>query len=440
MKGISNKYFAKSILKAGAFSLLVRVSGVVFTFLVSVFLARFLGADKYGNYSIAFSLILLSAVPSRMGLAQLVLRETSQDRGRPFPHWGRYLVSWSLSLSTKYCLTLLGLFLLALCVCYFLAPKENFLKIVSLGILSIFLSIILSYIAILCAHVRGVGLAVLGQTPDAIIRPFTFLCLIAICVYQAPAPTTELAISLNIVSSLVALTCAIYLIKRYGDEKFKGRALNEREGQKWIEAALPLAGLAAVQALNRHIDILMVGAFLSPTETGIFRASLSLSTLASFGLQAINLVFAPYYARYFQEKKLLALEALAISSARFVSLIALIVVVIFGLLGDRVLGVLFGEVFAAGYGALLIGSIAQLLNAITGAVAVVAAMAGLEKQASLILMAALAVNFLLNMFLIPLFGIEGAAIASLISTLAWNGCLWILVRRKIGIQTAAIKF
>jgi len=81
----------------GSFAL--KATNALVGFLTTVLLARMLGAQGYGIYAYALSLITLLALPVAAGLPKLLIRETSQGlaQGRPdlvasLPgsHWGRW--------------------------------------------------------------------------------------------------------------------------------------------------------------------------------------------------------------------------------------------------------------------------------------------------------------------------------------------------------------
>jgi O-antigen/teichoic acid export membrane protein len=94
---------------------------------------------------------------------------------------------------------------------------------------------------------------------------------------------------------------------------------------------------------------------------------------------------------------------------------------------------LFGQEFVIAKTTLLILLIGQAVNAMSGSVGLILQMTGKEKVYQNILLIALVFNIMLNLFLIPKFGIEGAAIASAFSFLFWNlsSVLYIYKRYKV---------
>ena len=83
-------------------------------------------------------------------------------------------------------------------------------------------------------------------------------------------------------------------------------------------------------------------------------------------------------------------------------------------------------------------SIGQLMNAIMGPVAFLLSMTGNEKIVAQIFGLTACLNILMNLLFIPLFGIQGAAVATTISVIIWNVVLRWLALKKLNIETLAI--
>jgi len=95
----------------------------------------------------------------------------------------------------------------------------------------------------------------------------------------------------------------------------------------------------------------------------------------------------------------------------------------------------FGEEYLAGFLALKILMIGHLFNVITGPSDLLLIMSGHQKATAYCMAFAAIVNVSLNYMLIPLYGVEGACIANLVSNILWNGLLAIYCRKTLGIDT-----
>jgi O-antigen/teichoic acid export membrane protein len=109
---------------------------------------------------------------------------------------------------------------------------------------------------------------------------------------------------------------------------------------------------------------------------------------------------------------------------------ALVVLVI---LGSFVLR-LFGPNFDAGYAALVTLCCGQLVNALAGSVGLLMSMTGHQKEAAGIVAVAAVLNVVLNLALIPRFGMVGAAVATATTTALWNLAMLAYVWKNLGVN------
>ena len=92
----------------------------------------------------------------------------------------------------------------------------------------------------------------------------------------------------------------------------------------------------------------------------------------------------------------------------------------------------FGEEFTAGVIPLIILAIGQIINALCGPVMYLLNMTGKEKQARNIIIIASIINVALNLSFIPFYGLIGAAIATVVSTVVWNIMAVFQIKREYG--------
>ena len=101
---------------------------------------------------------------------------------------------------------------------------------------------------------------------------------------------------------------------------------------------------------------------------------------------------------------------------------------------------LFGNGFIKGVTALSILSIGQIVNAATGSVCILLVMTGYERDAVAGIGVSVVINIIMNVLLIPKWGIIGAAISTAFSLILWNILLTIWVYRKPGINSTFVGF
>ena len=180
----------------------------------------------------------------------------------------------------------------------------------------------------------------------------------------------------------------------------------------FFSAPLVLVNILAF-ALN-WTDTLMLGYFRSPAEVGIYSISWRLSLIVSIPLAAFGNIFSPMAAEYIGKNDQRSLQSLLQTVDRWVLAASLPLAVILVLFPNEILSI-FGNEFKDGKIILQLLVIGQLINAATGPCGNVLTMKGLIWL-NLINSSILVVfNFILNLVMIPRYGLQGAALATAIS-------------------------
>jgi len=198
--------------------------------------------------------------------------------------------------------------------------------------------------------------------------------------------------------------------------------------------------IAGAQTLNANLDVIMIGAFRDAETAGIYKLSATVALLTVAGLQAVNMVMMPHFARAHREDSQTQLQGLATRSARMILLTAVPTAFVLVVLGRQVIDLAFGPAFAASYFPMVILMFGQLTGALFGSVVTILNMTGYEKDAMKGILAASAVNILLNVLLIPPYGAAGAAAATAITVIVWNVALRALVRKRLAINSTPFAF
>jgi O-antigen/teichoic acid export membrane protein len=99
---------------------------------------------------------------------------------------------------------------------------------------------------------------------------------------------------------------------------------------------------------------------------------------------------------------------------------------------------LFGHEFQAGSYAMIVLSVGQLFAAFSGSTVILMNMTGKEKAVLYLLIISVVINLLLNYYLIPVLGINGAAFATSFSTILLNLLAVISIYRYTGFLTYPI--
>lgn len=208
---------------------------------------------------------------------------------------------------------------------------------------------------------------------------------------------------------------------------------------KFLKEAFPMMISSTTLVLLGWLDTFVLGIYESSKTVGIYDLSLRIAILTSFVLQAINSILAPKLANSYLNKDMDTFNKLISASTKLNFFLTLIIVLAIILLNDLIFG-FFGEEFKSGKNLLIILCLGQLVNSISGPVAVILQMTGYQKNYQNIVLFALLLNIVLNFTLTPIYGAVGAAIATVISMSSWNLLGALTIKKKLKINSFYIPF
>ncbi|SIQ30742.1 flippase [Halanaerobium kushneri] len=171
--------------------------------------------------------------------------------------------------------------------------------------------------------------------------------------------------------------------------------------------------------LLNKVDRIMLGIYKTSNVVGVYSTAASITILLTFFLNATSMSFSPIISELYHKQNINLLEKLYSAITKWVIILSMpILISIFFYAEDIML--FFGEEYLLGTSTLIILAIAQFINAATGANGYLMNMCGLEKVSLKNDVLMLIFNIILNILLIPKYGILGAAIATSLSVIVFN--------------------
>lgn len=424
------------LVKGGVGSILVAASRPVIELLLALVLVRVLGSAGYGQFTYAIVLITFLAIPVQSGLPTLVVRQTASYLAEA--RWGRIKGLWSAATTITLVYSVAGICVVAGTLWLFSSLRETPFEHTLAWALALMPVLIL--ISVSGSKLRGLGLPVQGQIGEQIVRPalFTLLVLAAWKVPLGWDLTPEAAVGINIIAALLALALTQVLLIRTSVMAEVAGSYSSFSWGLWLKSLLPLAFIGGVQIVSRQTDILIIGMMESDESVGIYRVTAQLASLGLLVLQAVGYTLSPYFARLSIKRDVFALQRFARRAAQVTLAGAVSVFAAYWLFGTAILTNAFGPEFQAGANALLILAFGHVVSGFFGPVGFLLTMTGHERQVFLVLGVSAGMNVALNFLLIPVFGIEGAALATLIGMLVWNLGFWWVARNSLNVRSTAI--
>ena len=415
----------------GAFVVNLVGSGLVFG--LHVLLSRSMGVQSYGAYVYAFTWVAMLSLASKLGLDTALIRFLpSLGVAQDWPRM-RGILRRSIHLTLGATLAVGGLAALGL----WLLGRGLDPDLRGALWLGCLLLPVLALTQLRQAALRGFKRVPLADLPDRILRPVLMIGLILLLVaglgWRLGAGT---AMVVHLAALAAALAVAHYWVGRALPRAAKDAA-PIYETRSWLSTSLPLVITSAMHLTLSHVDILMVGSIMGSADSGVYPVSARVSAFVLFGLIAVNAIVAPMISQLYTAQRMVALQRILTLTARANLVFAITVALGIVAAGPWILS-LFGTEFSAGYTALVILAGGHLVNACAGSVGFLMTMTGHERPAALIMALSVLVNVGLNASLIPIFGIEGAAVATAISFALWNILMFAFVQKRIGVYASAI--
>jgi O-antigen/teichoic acid export membrane protein len=414
--------------RGAANAFLINALGTGMAFLSQLLLARVLGVDGYGVYAYVIAWVTVLAPLAALGFQTGLLRFAAAYRERG--EWA--LLRGVIRYAERRVLlagVITGLALAAGVVGLGdrLAPELALSLLVGCGLVPL-----LAMLQVRSSIVRAFGGVVSALAPQLLVRHAILVVIIGIwgwVLSSAIAPHSAMAVTL--LATLLALA-VVSLAQRRLRPAGVARADVVYRADDWWRASAILLVMTGTQALLRRTDLLMLGWFADSTSVGVYAVASRVADLVAFALTAINTIFAPSIAALHARGDRSALQAMVTTTSWWATVAGLVIALPLFALAPFVLSI-FGAEFTAGATALRILLAGQIVNAAAGSVSFMLTMTGHERQAAVVLGSAAAASVVLNTILIPMFGLEGAAVATTLSVTGWNLALAVLVWGRLKI-------
>jgi len=197
--------------------------------------------------------------------------------------------------------------------------------------------------------------------------------------------------------------------------------------------ALPFALITSVFYLNQRTDILMLGALGEPEDVGRYQVAAQFALLTVFPQQIMNRVLGPRIARLIRSEEYKLLPNL-LRQSTLASFTGIMGIGLCWLLLTYFSTAIFGDDFTGLASVFLILGIGNAFNLLAGPAGTFLNQAGLERLTLYTMVFSAVLNICFNFFLIPLYGMHGAAMATLAAQITWNSILVYLLYKKMGLR------
>lgn len=235
-------------------------------------------------------------------------------------------------------------------------------------------------------------------------------------------------------SSIIIFSIMSYFILRRRLYKFKVKQFIPNNYRGILKQSIPMMLTSSMFLIMQWTDTIMLGIYSTSETVGVYNIAIKLSFITSISLFAINSISAPKFSELFVKEDIQGLKKVVQQSTTLIFWTTAPILIIYLTFPSFSMG-LFGKEFISGKNALIFLSIGQFVNAISGSVGYFLQMTGNQNIFRNIIGISSLLNIILNIILIPQYGINGAAIASMVSMMVWNISSIVYIYKKFGILT-----
>jgi len=424
----------KQVAKGGGIAFGGSIVGRIAGFGLHILLGRVLGPGAYGLYALGISVAGIARSVGSLGLNQGVVRFCAIYRGEGDNARVKGTILSALAISLVSSLLVAGILLAlsdVIARSFFNEPELTW-------VLRVFALALPFYVlmGITTSFAQSFRRIKYQQGVQNIFQPLVKLALVG-SVFLLGFRLLGAVYGFLISGVLSAGLGFYFLWKIFPDIISRSKAILETLELMRFSLPMFLAGFCYM-ALHQT-DRVMLGFFTTPTEVGIYNAASILSQELFLFFGALVVMFLPMISDLYNRQRLAELGKLLKTVSRWVFATSLPFAVIMSVFSTSIMG-LFGSNFTDGGLVLIILVLSQTVYFSTGPVGEMLQMTGRQYLALIDTMIMLFANIGLNMWLIPLWGNLGAAIATSISITVVNVVVLIQVARILALQPFSLAY
>ncbi|VAX09393.1 hypothetical protein MNBD_GAMMA26-1900 [hydrothermal vent metagenome] len=364
--------------------------------LVGIWIARYLGPEKYGilSYAIAYTSLFIFCV--RLGLDQIIVREIVKK-----PRITSYL------LGTAFCMKFIGavIAIMSICISLFFMDAAFQTKLIIIVICSGF---VFQSLDVIACYYQSMYLS----KYVVIARNCAFILCACLNVYLIIHKYSVVYFAVvNAAGSMFTALLLIIVYKQTGNTILQWK-YSSKIALRILKYSWPLALSVFLISIHMKIDQVMIGSMLDKEQVGIYSVAVKLAEYWILFPGIIVSTLMPYFVSLRESDnqlyhyRLLQLYSLMFWMGMFVGIMTIF-------FGEEIISLLYGEAYVGSYDALVFNIWNGIFISQALARGIWMISENLQKYRLYNNVIVVIINISANLVLIPKLGIAGAALATL---------------------------
>ena len=404
----------KKVAEGAGIVFLGLIFGKGMAYVYRLVVARYLGPAEYGLLSLGIAILSMLAVFCVMGLPSGVLRHIPFYKGREEIGKVKGVLSFSIKVTVfTGILAAILLFIFSDWIALNVFHNPNLADI-----LRVF-SVATPFFALSKIFLAGIGgfqTMKYKTYSEDIIPKIVLVVLTFFLIYLGYGLFgASIAYVLAIISTFLA---SFYFLNKLFPFFNKIKSISIRK--ELLAFSFPLLLATILVTFIGHLDTLMLGYFKTAEQVGIYNAAFPTAMMITLVLGSFAMIFTSVSSELYSKNKMTEISKLYNTVTRWIyafSLPLFLLVVIFSV---PVMRILFGNEYINGATPLAILAFGYLFVSVVGPTFQLLRTLGKTKIILLNNLGVVFLDFALNYFLIPPYGITGAAVATTISLIVLN--------------------
>jgi O-antigen/teichoic acid export membrane protein len=448
IKALQDKDFTE-LFKKGGVSFLMRAGGQIMGFLLTLIIARYFGANGLGDYVLSIIVLRVFVMIAKVGMdtasIKVIASFATQNKWQSIKHYRRRVIS---VLTVTSMIASIILYFFAEPIAQLIGTQPLYIRLNAFFILPMAF-FILNYQSLRGLKKIGDYSFFYWMSRPAFSAIIILIIIITLKALQVPldpnTPIYAFLSSLFLVSVLAHITFSLRLNAKQ-KKKEEGGVFHKMPIKSILLLSFPLMLAQSGQFIMSWADRLMLGGMTYATlgmtsshDVGIYDVAFKLSMFVTIALTAVSSINAPKFAELYAMKDFERLEKVVHQSTKLIFWSTVPLLVVFFSFSTQVFSA-FGDDFKKGIFCFIILCSARMVSAFTGPAATLLQMTDRQVIFMKVLSAGAVINIIMNYLLIPIYGIEGAAIATMSSVVFWNLAMVYFVKKEFGFLTIYMPF
>ncbi|MFW6285750.1 MAG: oligosaccharide flippase family protein [Nanoarchaeota archaeon] len=418
-----------SLAKGTSINLIFAIFASITTLIFNILAANYFGPENFGFFSLVETILGLSIMLAGLGITNSILRyftyyrETSKAKLKGYMEF-IFLIPLSLS------------FVVGILLFIFSGHITNFFNFPS--IFSKFIQIIAIIIPFrMFSQITGKlflsnKMYLHTNISFNVINKLSLIVGILLIIYFNLE--IIILIYLLLIIAIIRFTYSFIIFVLYKDKFLIKEKEKKKEYKNWFLFSLPLFFSGFMSFVYNWGDKIIIAKFLSPTELGIYSVAFSMAMFLYTIRSNMTNIFSPIISQKFAQKNYEEIKYLYKKGTNWIFSLTLPIFLVIIVFSKQIILLLYDKSYINAYIPLMIISIGLLINIMFGLNQQILFAKGKTKSIFYNNIFIAGFNLILNLILIPLIGIIGAAIATSISFILQNSLLYIKANKHISLK------